>query len=91
METAGYFDYLEGLVHQPQRDEVFVVDGVRENGRPFVTSVSTFESLSPRKVALGLKSGRVSRWVRDVDSPSFGHTPNAGQEHDWRLAERFPL
>ena len=77
--------------HYPNITEVFVIDGVRESGDPFTTSVSTFESLSPRKMALKLVAGRVSRWVRDRNSPQFTHTPNHGAEYDWRLAERFPL
>lgn len=69
-------------------EEVFIIDGVRADGTPYVTSVSTMAGLSTRPVELGIKAGRVSRWQRD--GAEFHYT-NVKTAADWRLAERFAL
>lgn len=82
--TSGYAQ----VVARQSCEEVIIIDGIRADGSPYVTSVSTMDSLAARRAELGIKGGRASRWRRDGASFAYDINHHAA---DWQLAERFSL
>lgn len=69
-------------------DQVFIIDMVRADGRPFVTSVGTASEIANVRRRLKPQSGRVSHWQRDGES---FRVFDYGMAFDWRLTDRFAL